>query len=297
MRDGSPIPDDVLRDDAKSLVTRMTREFSKRDYKIVIVGDLMVDHWVHGHLADSQDGCQKFVTRSIVSVAGGVGNAARSIDNWDVSINLHGGKSHSEKWRFICDDDKIVFRFDQDAKHTIPSFLDDARADALDDIVGADAVLLSDYDKEVLTPEFIRDVVNMCLKLGIPCVSDCKRSPSMYAGSIIKGNMSWAQKYANELLDNSAIDMDKVVITNGGSAPNLYGQSWTSFANLKTVPLVNHVGAGDCFAAHLILALACGLSLGDAAKVAHSAGRVYVQHRHNRPPYPAEIDDDMRMEV
>lgn len=60
----------------------------------------------------------------------------------------------------------------------------------------------------------------------------------------------------------------------------------------EKVNCVSHVGAGDCFAAHLVLALAHGFSLEDAAAIAHSAGRVYVQHEHNRPPMPEEIAED-----
>jgi sugar/nucleoside kinase (ribokinase family) len=56
---------------------------------------------------------------------------------------------------------------------------------------------------------------------------------------------------------------------------------------------VNHVGAGDCFAAHLTLALAYGFSLKEAAGLAHSAGRVYVQSFHNHPPFPTDIAADM----
>lgn len=59
------------------------------------------------------------------------------------------------------------------------------------------------------------------------------------------------------------------------------------------VKIVSHVGAGDCFAAHLALALAYGFSLKEAAVLAHSAGRVYVQSLHNIPPHPAEILADM----
>jgi len=55
----------------------------------------------------------------------------------------------------------------------------------------------------------------------------------------------------------------------------------------------SHVGAGDCFAAHLTLALAHGIPLEQAAAIAHSAGRVYVQHLHGRPPYPIEIRKDL----
>ena len=62
---------------------------------------------------------------------------------------------------------------------------------------------------------------------------------------------------------------------------------------LTSVKCVNHVGAGDCFSAHLVLALAYGFTLEDAAVIAHSAGRVYVQHQHSRPPLPQEVREDM----
>jgi D-beta-D-heptose 7-phosphate kinase/D-beta-D-heptose 1-phosphate adenosyltransferase len=63
--------------------------------------------------------------------------------------------------------------------------------------------------------------------------------------------------------------------------------------NQQAIFLKSHVGAGDCFAAHLVLALAHGLSLEEAAMIAHSAGRIYVQHPHGRPPWPHEIKKDL----
>ena len=66
---------------------------------------------------------------------------------------------------------------------------------------------------------------------------------------------------------------------------------------LPKVNCINHVGAGDCFGAHLVLALMYGFSLEDAATIAHSAGRVYVQHLHNRPPLPEEIEEDLEKNV
>jgi len=56
---------------------------------------------------------------------------------------------------------------------------------------------------------------------------------------------------------------------------------------------VNHVGAGDCFGAWLTLGLAHGLRLQEAARLAHAAGRVYVRHPHNRPPWPHEIRKEL----
>ena len=69
-------------------------------------------------------------------------------------------------------------------------------------------------------------------------------------------------------------------------------ESATVFSK-NLVRVVSHVGAGDCFGAHIVLALAHGFSLREAAALAHSAGRVYVQFPHNRAPRPEEIAADL----
>ncbi len=152
----------------------------------------------------------------------------------------------------------------------------------LDMIQNFDAVLLSDYDKGFLTPEFTREVIKRCNRRSIPCVADVKRGPELYQGAILKSNLDWTNKYGASN-----------VTTRGAMWPWVHGKTDRYHGGRHDVKCVNHVGAGDCFAAHLTLALACGFSLEDAAAVAHSAGRVYVQHPHNRPPHPKEIAADM----
>jgi D-beta-D-heptose 7-phosphate kinase/D-beta-D-heptose 1-phosphate adenosyltransferase len=81
------------------------------------------------------------------------------------------------------------------------------------------------------------------------------------------------------------------VVTDGGN-----GFLWTDgdfIGHPQPVHCVNHVGAGDCFASIMTLSLAHGLSLEDSAFIAYSAGRIYVQHRQGRPPWPHEIRKDM----
>lgn len=262
-----------------NLVSRLIAEVGRNPKRIVVVGDIMIDHWVHGHIEECQEGCPKFVKRSCVTVLGGAGNARQCLGNWGVIAELEGtnGIDRPNKYRFIGADGRILYRYD-DEHRTDPMKHGTTYCLALEKIELAHGVLISDYDKGFLTPQFINVVTARCRERSIPCVADAKRRPSLYSWAIIKGNIDWCQ--ANGPCD---------VVTRGHEPPLVGG---VSRGQSPPVKCINHVGAGDCFAAHLTLALAYGFSLEDAATIAHSAGRVYVQHQHNRAPHPSEIEDD-----
>jgi bifunctional ADP-heptose synthase (sugar kinase/adenylyltransferase) len=247
---------------------------------VLIVGDGMNDVYVHGRLQDTcQEHCPKFIEERRVIVAGGAGNAARSLVNWKSKTMLFNGGSKPIKTRFMVDG-KCVFRHDDDNYNQITLFLS---RDVMPVLMNEpDAVLLSDYDKGTLTPEFIKEMSSQCRHHGIPCVADAKRNPDMYKGCIVKGNEHYWGGYPLPKL---------AVATYGKDRPGI-GISLVGI-ELPPVKCINHVGAGDCFVAHLTLALAHGFTLEDSATIAHSAGRVYVQHAHNRPPRPDEISADM----
>ena len=261
---------------------------------ILIVGDGITDVYIHGRLEDScQEGCQKFIEEERRTVPGGAANAARSLDNWHtraiflgstglagpVKIRFMARDSEGREWcAFRHDDDRVTFDLSLARKESMYALMKLPRR--------PNAVLLSDYDKGMLTPEFVKDVVDVCRGLDIPCVADVKREPEVYNGCILKGNAAWSHKHEINLLTES------LVLTFGADVPTVAGRSINA-DHLPSVQCVNHVGSGDCFAAHLTLALAHGFLLSDAAAIAHSAGRMYVQFPHNRPPRPEEIAEDM----
>ena len=267
--------------------------------RIAVIGDSLTDIYIHGRLESCQDDCQKFVEESRVECDGGARNAARSLENWSAEtimfFDLRGDSI--VKTRFVANG-KCALRHDNDA---ISFDLSLARRETMKflDSWKPNAVLISDYDKGFLTPEFIRQIIDYAHQRGIPVVADAKREPTMYRGAVLKCNRPYADKYANDLAGRPWC-----VITNGGGCPVRPSTSapyfddgqtvgcWTVRHHNAKVKCVNHVGAGDCFAAHLTLALAHGMSLEDAAAIAHSAGRVYVQYPHNRPPHPHEIRAD-----
>jgi D-beta-D-heptose 7-phosphate kinase/D-beta-D-heptose 1-phosphate adenosyltransferase len=261
--------------------------------RIAILGDRMTDIWIHGHLGTCQEQAMKFVEDSRIATEGGAANAWRQLENWNCRRFGMGSPrpERNIKTRFVVDD-KILFRHDVDFFGEANSIEANQKSE-FDRLLEAkpDACLISDYAKDFWTPAFIRDVITYANGRGIPVVADAKREPTVYKGAIIKCNKAYRLHfYTYETSRN-----DTLVITSGEYEPTVISND-VDLHMPKAHPYVqcvNHIGAGDSFAAHLTLALAHGLSLEDAATIAHSAGRVYVQYPHGRPPWPHEIKRDI----
>lgn len=270
-------------------IDKMIANCIDRPPVVLIVGDGMTDVYVRGRVEDTcQDGCPKFVEECRVTVPGGAANAWRAIEHWRTNRLLFAAQPGAVKTRF-AEGGRIIFRADGDDMWFDLALL---RAQALRAMKArVDAVLLSDYDKGTLTPEFIHEMVYDCAARNIMCVVDAKQAPRVYTDNVVlKCNSEYAVKWSG--VDNQRLGYSLDVVTAGANPPYV-GLARLPLDRLPGVNCVNHVGAGDCFGAHLALALACGLTLAEAATVAHSAGRVYVQHPHNRPPRPEEIRADM----
>ena len=247
---------------------------------ILVIGDAMCDTNVYGRVGLCQDDCEKFVEDSRITVPGGAANAAKSLKHWNCTVifDYPIGERVPIKTRFIADN-KIVFRHDVEMldndyvkyrEHMLYSLRRGRFA----------GVLISDYDKGTMDAKFIREVIGECNLQRIYCVADAKREPSTYTGAIIKCNYPYSIKYGQY-----------DVCTYGAKMPSLHGD--TVDASTYPIRVLNHVGAGDCFGAHLLLALVYGVPIYYACVIAHSAGRVYVQHLDNSPPQPSEIQRDL----
>lgn len=271
----------------------LARELEKRietcPKRVIVIGDAMTDVWIHGRLEGCQDYCSKLMEESRVTVPGGASNARRSLQGWTKNIDLYARATNDRplKIRFVDTDGSIAFRHDDE---TVFRKVDDynwLREEALEAAKWCGGVLLSDYDKGFLTPSIISRIVEVCDKRNIPCVVDAKRHPDIYEGCLIKSNWDWARSWKH---------CNKGVVTRGELCPLVNSKNvYPHTPNLPPVNCINHVGAGDCFAAHLILALTYGFTLLEAATLAHSAGRVYVQHPHNAPPDPEAIAADLEL--
>ncbi len=280
---------------ADSIIAKLIQADREAPKRILVIGDGMTDVYIHGKMEpNGQEKCIKFMEDAwrTVKVPGGAANAAQCLKHWFAGVLFPFNRLKGPtKTRYMVDD-KCVFRHDND---TCNFDVQMVRQEALATLTSyqPDAVLLSDYDKGLLTAGLVQEVAYYCHGRKIPCVADAKREPDFYRGCIIKGN---GQYFNTKRYPEEARRMDtQAVTTHGEYVPLVWdcGEASMPVVNLPSVKCLNHVGAGDCFAAHLTLALAYGFSLKDSAAIAHSAGRIYVQRRHNTAPHPDEIEVDM----
>jgi bifunctional ADP-heptose synthase (sugar kinase/adenylyltransferase) len=210
------------------MIDKLIEADRKSPKRIWVLGDVMDDVWVYGELRDCQDHCLKFVESSRMRTPGGAAGARRQLDHWSSEAVLNGNIVSSEptptKTRFMANG-KIAFRHDDEhvcvATHSfnvehakIEQFRRDRIVANLSKSL-PDAVLLSDYDKGFLTPEFIRQIIDHCNQRKIPVVADAKREPKTYQGAILKCNEAYAEKFKKELAAHIGI----VVITRGAKLP------------------------------------------------------------------------------
>lgn len=284
---------------------------------IVVVGDSLLDRFVHGRLKACQDGCPAFQAAEVVTVPGGAANAANCLRHTDAHIVLLGPvadelnsiKSFSDrvdtssaiwcaanpiKTRFLDDTTgRIVFRQDSESAMYGLSFSDvyDLRNETilfLKHLPKLDAIYVADYDKGFLDGNCIRLISQVGFERDVPVVIDPKRHPGCLYEGILKCNGDYMSRYHAEATNARA-----AIVTHGALLPTILGDEPVIFEeSLPPVTCVNHVGAGDCFGVFAALSLTKGLSIAESARIAHAAGRVYVTHEHNRAPYPHEVARD-----
>lgn len=255
--------------------------------RILVIGDAMRDVYVTGELDACQDGCPLYREHERLSVPGGAAGAARQLENWQSAVQLI-ASTCVVKTRYCDRQGRILWRLDEAGELTGAIPWAEIRSLLAQPW---DAVLISDYSKGTLNVPTTRQIIETCQEKDIPCVADGKKWPHVYQGAILKCNSTYAANRYDSVADHSPA----AVVTHGDEPPMIFCEQGVlnPCAHGRPVPCVNHVGAGDCFAAHLALALAHGLSLEDGCTIAHAAGRVYVQHAHGRPPWPHEIRRDL----
>ncbi len=177
-------------------------------------------------------------------------------------------------------------------------------------LVGADVAILSDYDKGLFDGPVVRALLAACTETGVPSVVDphSNRHPHDYTGcTVFKPNEAYVRQRGGPFefpgnlywFKKTLAPTQHMVYTRGAAPPcgfegsRQHAEDFSCRRRFAPVPVQSVAGSGDCFAAHLALALAHRLSFRDSCEVAYSAGRAYVQGRHNRPVLPHEVAGDL----
>jgi D-beta-D-heptose 7-phosphate kinase/D-beta-D-heptose 1-phosphate adenosyltransferase len=200
-------------------------------------------------------------------------------------------RATTTKSRIVAHNQQVA-RLDVEERAPPPPALEDALLSAVHKhLPGAQACLISDYAKGVVTPRVARELIRLARQAGRPVIVDPKGADySKYRGAtVVKPNLHEAERSAKveitgeatmkeaaarliELLDGSA-----VLITRGPDGMALFRRGaapWHVPAVVRNV--FDVTGAGDTVAGTLAMGLAARGPLEQAIELANRAASIVV---------------------
>jgi D-beta-D-heptose 7-phosphate kinase/D-beta-D-heptose 1-phosphate adenosyltransferase len=256
-----------------------------------VVGDVMLDAFVWG-------GVSRISPEAPVPVVqverrsytpGGAANTA-AVDLGPVLRDPH--RPTTTKTRIVAHSQQVV-RFD----HEVTGPLDQAGEDALLDRVAGvlgkvHACVVSDYGKGVISTGFAPRLIDLARSRGVPVIIDPKGVDyeKYRSATVVKPNQLEAGKVLNrdlrteEDVDRAAADLGAllgpdtaVLITRGAQGMSLFEPGrGPVHVPAQAREVYDVTGAGDTVAATMALALASGLPLATACRLASLAAAVVV---------------------
>jgi D-beta-D-heptose 7-phosphate kinase/D-beta-D-heptose 1-phosphate adenosyltransferase len=290
--------------------------------ELLVLGDVVLDEYLWGdvdrvspeapvpvvHLRDESTvlGGAGNVVRNVVALGGRcrfcsvVGDdvaGARVLDLLkELEVDTEGtvvvpGRPTTRKSRVVARSQQIV-RFDRETTEPIPTGAVRAllaRVEAA--LASADAVVLEDYAKGLLTRGTIAKVMKRATAAGVPVAIDPKHDLASYRGaSLLKPNLRETEaltgvdvRGSDDLaravakLRKRVGDVD-IVVTRGSEGMTCFAAGERAGRDVHTLAreVFDVQGAGDTTIAALELARAAGASLLEAAVVANAAAGVVV---------------------
>lgn len=293
-----------------------------KDKRIAVIGDMMLDEYIIGKVERISPEAPVPVVQveSEMLVLGGAANVINNLSTLGAKVSafgvvgedINGNKLQKEfqkrgidtkgliedstrptivKKRVIAHNQQLL-RLDWEKKKDIVlnvknSIMERLRAE----IEEIDAVILSDYDKGVLTAELVKEVINLAKKHNIIVIVDPKPSNSLnYTGAT---SMTPNRKEAIECLKSKEPESEEDLKELGKSLKeklqlkNLLmtrsekGMSLFTDDGVEDIPtfakeVYDVTGAGDTVIAVYTLAAVSGASFYEAAKIANTAAGIVV---------------------
>ncbi|HEX3480060.1 MAG TPA: D-glycero-beta-D-manno-heptose-7-phosphate kinase [Kofleriaceae bacterium] len=303
-----------------------------RGRRVVVIGDVMLDEYVRGDVSriSPEAPVPVLEVRSHDWRLGGAANAAANIQALGGAATLIGvvGKDEtagivterladhgiasavvtdpdrptSKKTRLVAGQQQIV-RIDHEKRHAIAGAAADGVRRAIDHaMAGADACVLSDYAKGVLTGEVVRHAIDAARAAGVPVVVDPKqRSFAAYRGAtLITPNLHELEAAAHGVVpfevERAAASVlaeiagAALLVTRSADGMTLFRGGREPFHVAALAKEVFDVtGAGDTVVATVALALAARVAIEQAIALASMAAAISVSKRGTSTVSPAEL--------
>ena len=290
---------------------------------ILVVGDVILDEYVSGDVKRiSPEAPVPIVEfRARVHVAGGAANVAANIaalgchpglagiigadgdgEHLCAALEKAGVKSDgllhdtqrptTVKLRILAQNQQIV-RLDREVHTPIMVAQENALLDWLTkNLTRADACILSDYGKGLVTARLARQIIATCKAAGVPILIDPKSLEChlCQGAALVKPNRHEAERLANCAINDEAGFLDAgrhlasllpgtgVLITRGALGMSLFRHGVDPFHVSTAARKVYDVtGAGDTVISMLSMALAAGATPEDAVWFASQGAAVVVE--------------------
>ncbi len=302
---------------------------------VLVVGDVMLDEYLIGEVRRiSPEAPVPIVeTTHQALVAGGAANVASNIvslggravligivgkDAGATSLSAvlasHGivsdtliaadDRPTTTKTRIVSGQQQIV-RIDKEVKTKISEDLASSVLATFDrQIEQADACLVSDYAKGLLTPAVCRHIISRARQLGKPVIVDPKGQDfSKYAGcSIITPNVRETEAASGQVVSDenslfraaqhllNELGQSALLITRGSDGMTLFRhEEQIVHAPALAKEVFDVTGAGDTVVSTLALCLALGTRLEEAMMLSNVAASIVVQKTGTATVSPAEL--------
>ncbi|HEX7840168.1 MAG TPA: D-glycero-beta-D-manno-heptose-7-phosphate kinase [Kofleriaceae bacterium] len=303
-----------------------------RGRRVVVIGDVMLDEYLRGDVSriSPEAPVPVLEVRAHDWRLGGAANAAANIQALGGMTTLIGavGKDEtaailteqlahhaiasavvidpdrptSKKTRLVAQQQQIV-RIDLEKRHPLAGAAADGVRRAIDHAIpGADACVLSDYAKGVLTGDIVRHAIEAARAAGVPVIVDPKqRSFAAYRGAtVITPNLHELEAAAHGVVPFEIERAAERLLAELAGAALLVTRSADGMTLFRTGREPFHVaalakevfdvtGAGDTVVAAIALALAARVAIEDAVAVASIAAAISVSKRGTSTVSPAEL--------
>ncbi|WP_352432897.1 D-glycero-beta-D-manno-heptose-7-phosphate kinase [Mucilaginibacter sp. PAMB04168] len=289
--------------------------------KILVIGDLMIDHYIYGN-------CDRISLEAPIPVVeitrekrtlGGAGNVLKNLKAFGCTttiISVTGDDENAAIVEMMLQADGFVFdglvkdasrcttiksrvlavnhqliRLDREVTESISSQVEQAVVTKVRDIIDSyEVVLISDYNKGLLTASLVQAVVSICQQSskivlvdpkgldfskykGVNLIKPNKKEAGLATGIAIKDKDSLEQacKRIKEITN-----CNDVVVTMSDEGIALFSDAGLNVIPTKALDVIDVTGAGDTVLASLGLALCSGKSLYEACVFANQAAAVVV---------------------
>lgn len=219
------------------------------------------------------------------------------------------GRKTTLKTRII-DPHQQIIRIDEEDIKDINDVTTNNLLDSIKRVENPDVIVISDYNKGVMTPQLVSGLKAYASERRIPLLVDSKpaHKDRYHDVFLLKINQSEAEQMSGIKIGiGNRNDIDRVgytlskdlncnlIITSGAYGMTLFEKDRKSVKiPAEKVEISDIVGAGDTVLATLGLAISSGASLVDAAILANHAGGKKVSKKHTSPVFFEELEGIIR---